>query len=36
MKAFVCGDCGGFGSDSPDMITREETKKEKQVKEKLP
>jgi hypothetical protein len=37
MKAFVRGDCGGVGSDSPGIIIGEETKKkEKQVKEKLP
>jgi hypothetical protein len=26
MKAFVRGDCGGVGFDSPSMVTKEEKK----------
>jgi hypothetical protein len=26
MKAFIHGDCGGVGSDSPGMVTKEEKK----------
>jgi hypothetical protein len=26
MKTFIRGDCGGVGSDSPSMVTKEERK----------
>jgi hypothetical protein len=29
MKAFVRGDCGGVGFDSPSMVTKEEKKRNK-------
>jgi len=36
MKAFIHGDCGGVGSDSPGMVTKQEKKTKEQVKENCP